>query len=88
MKLFSPITQHYHNHGKVCPTIVVDVETILVSCPSTVASMFYPGTFLAKNCSNTYVESVNDSSKYVGRYTSYLPFMLYFKSARVWGLFL
>jgi len=36
---------------------VVDIETVLVSCPSTVNNMFYTGTFLANNCSNMTTDS-------------------------------
>jgi len=53
--------------------------------------MFYPGTILANNCSNTNIGIVNDSSNHVGGMSGMpliFPFMLSFKSARVWGLLL
>jgi len=34
-------TKHYQNYGKLCPPIVVDLETILVSCPLIVDNMFF-----------------------------------------------
>jgi len=60
---------------------VVDIETVLVSCSLIVHNMFYSGTFLANNCSNTNVEIINNSSNHVGGYASDFPF-----SARVRGI--
>jgi len=41
---------------------MVDIERVLVSCPLIVSNMFYPGTFLANNSSNTNVEIVKPST--------------------------